>query len=593
MERKQRMALLGIPALMGFGIVGVAQASPQGGLIPFKDGDVAKASEVNDNFMFVDAKAEKGVLAFDELNGNPASTEPGLREKVADLKTRLDQLQPDVEDLADRTVGLENRSTALEQAVSDLDLRTDDLEGRARSLELRATSLEGRASLLESRATTLESNVRELQKAVNGIFFVLTAHDVRIRDLETAVDALEGEFVVLRNRVSIAENDIRALRTDLTRLGERVTSLEGSVTGLRNDVTGLQGSVGNLRSGITVANGFVGIGSSVPKSHLELQGTMNRPLRGNFKIVDDMVFGVGTDFANELRVGDAIRFEPVPVGRSVAVVISIDPSADPQELRIDPPLGSFAGLRAFSDSDLFRTHNGAGVSKSVVDKTGRVGIGGEAFRFARANITALPDDKHALRLRGPYVPDVGINFGVPVSDGIPLIEAFGGRGLRIATERSTAISIKDNGDVNFPGMISKGGGSFRIDHPLDPDNKYLAHSFVESPDMMNVYNGNIVLGPEGDAWVELPDWFEALNEGFRYQLTPIGGPGPGLFVAEEVQGNRFKISGGSAGLKVSWQVTGIRHDALARAHRIEVEQEKPVAERGTRLYPIPAAADPK
>jgi len=29
---------------------------------------------------------------------------------------------------------------------------------------------------------------------------------------------------------------------------------------------------------------------------------------------------------------------------------------------------------------------------------------------------------------------------------------------------------------------------FKVDHPLDPENKYLSHSFVESPDMMNIYN---------------------------------------------------------------------------------------------------------
>jgi hypothetical protein len=44
-----------------------------------------------------------------------------------------------------------------------------------------------------------------------------------------------------------------------------------------------------------------------------------------------------------------------------------------------------------------------------------------------------------------------------------------------------------DGDVDVDGNLSKAGGSFKIDHPLDPANKYLYHSFVESPDMMNVY----------------------------------------------------------------------------------------------------------
>ncbi|MGB6676336.1 MAG: hypothetical protein WBE44_06580, partial [Terriglobales bacterium] len=79
-----------------------------------------------------------------------------------------------------------------------------------------------------------------------------------------------------------------------------------------------------------------------------------------------------------------------------------------------------------------------------------------------------------------------------------------------------------NGNVDVDGNLSKAGGSFKIDHPLDPANKYLYHSFVESPDMMNIYNGNVITDAQGDAVVPLPDWFETLNRDFRYQLTVIG-----------------------------------------------------------------------
>ena len=58
-----------------------------------------------------------------------------------------------------------------------------------------------------------------------------------------------------------------------------------------------------------------------------------------------------------------------------------------------------------------------------------------------------------------------------------------------------------NGNVDVDGNLSKAGGSFKIDHPLDPANKYLYHSFVESPDMMNIYNGNVTTDAQGDAVV--------------------------------------------------------------------------------------------
>jgi hypothetical protein len=103
--------------------------------------------------------------------------------------------------------------------------------------------------------------------------------------------------------------------------------------------------------------------------------------------------------------------------------------------------------------------------------------------------------------------------------------------------------------------------------------------------MMNIYNGNATLDAHGEVTVELPEWFSALNRDFRYQLTPLGAASPNLYVADEIAENRFRIAGGTPGAKVSWQVTGIRHDAYAEAHRIPVEEMKPQAERGLYLVP--------
>ncbi|MEX2371655.1 MAG: hypothetical protein WD578_11660 [Bacteroidales bacterium] len=146
-----------------------------------------------------------------------------------------------------------------------------------------------------------------------------------------------------------------------------------------------------------------------------------------------------------------------------------------------------------------------------------------------------------------------------------------------------AAATKIYGDLYVQGSLNKSSGSFLIDHPLDPKNKFLYHSFVESPDMMNIYNGNIILNEDGEAIVKLPEYFEALNIKFRYQLTCIGGQA-NVFIAEEIADNEFKISGGFEGLKVSWQVTGIRNDSYAKYNRIEVEVDKPIDEKGTLLY---------
>jgi hypothetical protein len=85
------------------------------------------------------------------------------------------------------------------------------------------------------------------------------------------------------------------------------------------------------------------------------------------------------------------------------------------------------------------------------------------------------------------------------------------------------------------------------------------------------------LDDRGEAVVILPAWVQALCADFRYQLTCVGCPAP-VYVADEVADNHFRIVGGPAGTKVSWQLTGIREDAWARAHPLVVEQDKAEAQ---------------
>lgn len=142
-----------------------------------------------------------------------------------------------------------------------------------------------------------------------------------------------------------------------------------------------------------------------------------------------------------------------------------------------------------------------------------------------------------------------------------------------------------SGNVQITGSIAKGSGTFKIDHPLDPENKYLYHSFVESPDMMNIYNGNITTDANGNAIVKLPEYFSALNKDFRYQLTVIG-TFANAIVSQEVKNNTFEIKTDKPSVKVSWQVTGIRKDNYANAHRVIPEVEKEPEMKGRYLHPV-------
>ncbi|BCM91102.1 hypothetical protein IAD21_02966 [Abditibacteriota bacterium] len=140
------------------------------------------------------------------------------------------------------------------------------------------------------------------------------------------------------------------------------------------------------------------------------------------------------------------------------------------------------------------------------------------------------------------------------------------------------------GNLSVTGKLTKGSGSFKIDHPLHPATEYLSHSFVESPDMMNIYNGNAITNSKGEAWVQMPGYFAALNREFRYQLTPMGQFAQAI-IGQEIHNNRFLIKTDKPNVKVSWQVTGVRHDVYARQNRIKVEETKTGADRGKYLYP--------
>ena len=144
------------------------------------------------------------------------------------------------------------------------------------------------------------------------------------------------------------------------------------------------------------------------------------------------------------------------------------------------------------------------------------------------------------------------------------------------------------GDLAVSGTLTKGAGAFRIDHPLEPKRKYLQHSFVESPDMKNVYDGVVRTNAKGFATVRLPRYFSALNRDFRYQLTSLSGL-QNVAVARKIERNRFVIQSEKPRAEVSWQVTGIRKDAYANANRIQTEVAKADADRAT-LRPARLAA---
>ncbi|SRR6266508_1589323 len=187
---------------------------------------------------------------------------------------------------------------------------------------------------------------------------------------------------------------------------------------------------------------------------------------------------------------------------------------------------------------------------------------------------------------GPEISAAGVVGYAFTTNGNGVIASanLGPRAYALWAESSSGLAGLFDGHVQVNGQVFKSGGGFIIDHPVDPENKYLRHSFVESPDALNVYSGNATTDEDGNATVALPEYFEELNEGFHYQLTVIGEFAHAV-VAEEVKDNQFAIKTDRPNVRVSWQVTGVRKDAFAKMAGMKIEEEKPPEERGTYLHP--------
>ena len=244
--------------------------------------------------------------------------------------------------------------------------------------------------------------------------------------------------------------------------------------------------------------------------------------------------------------------------------------------------GVFGSTGASNRAGVHAVNTGGGIALLAESSsgTGVIGISTTDFGTGVAGHN-LSGGENSVGVTGQTLNGLGV-FGASTLGAGVLGQSADGTG--VVAFSGTGLAGHFLGDVSVSGNITKGGGSFKIDHPLDPANKMLSHSFVESPDMLNIYNGNVTTDANGEAIVTLPDYFAALNKDFRYQLTVIGQLAQAV-VASEVSNNQFQIKTDKPNVKVSWQVTGIRHDAWANKNRIPVVETKPDRERGFYIHP--------
>jgi trimeric autotransporter adhesin len=252
-----------------------------------------------------------------------------------------------------------------------------------------------------------------------------------------------------------------------------------------------------------------------------------------------------------------------------------------------PATGATRGVYGRVDSP-----NGFGVQARNAGAAG-TGAAVQAIGVNNHGVDATTDDGDSYAVRGVTNSGSGTAiYGYSPSGNAIVGQASGGVGVRGMS--ATGTGVFGHSDVSYSGFFdgslyatsaNASVKAFRIDHPLDPAGKVLAHSCVESNERLTMYAGTITTDAAGEATVELPDWFDALNRDLRYQLTVIGSFARAM-IKREVAGNRFTLATSEPGTKVSWQVTGVRQDAYAKAHPLAVETAKTGPEKGRYLNPL-------
>lgn len=227
-------------------------------------------------------------------------------------------------------------------------------------------------------------------------------------------------------------------------------------------------------------------------------------------------------------------------------------------------IGKTMGL--FSSADGGANGQTVGVQGQSTSIDG-IGVWGLATRTTSSSYGVFGDSKSTTNGTGV--------FGVAAGQG--LTTGVYGRGLS-----ATGFGVFSDGRTGATGTKS-----FVIDHPLDPENKYLMHYCAEGPEPRNVYQGTVVTDSAGFATVRLPDYYESINRDPLIQLTVIDGTTDFVMVkvTQKVANGQFQIRTSKPRVEVNWRVDAIRNDRWVQRYGRETEPVKPQTARGTYLRP--------
>lgn len=338
--------------------------------------------------------------------------------------------------------------------------------------------------------------------------------------------------------------------------------------------------------------GKVGVGTDTPTSKLTVQGMIETTM-GGLKFPDGTVqttaavSGLQSIFHDGTLTGDGTS--SLPLG--IAIPLTLNGVSDQAPILTIRNTGQGDGIVATAGSTI-NDDGPAGVRAVGGDSLfGRAGRGMTAQGGNHTGSSFAQDAGAGISARGGDSANGFGGVGVFATGGAGSANSHGGDGIVASGGAPDGFAGFFEGLVETTGSLRvgqnlsvQGTKNFKIDHPLDPENRYLLHAAIESSEVLNIYSGNVTTDENSKAVITLPDWFEAINRDFRYQLTVVGTFAQAI-VAEKIKGNRFSIKTNSPNVEVSWQVTGVRSDAVMLIHPFKAEEGKPDGERGTYLSP--------
>lgn len=357
--------------------------------------------------------------------------------------------------------------------------------------------------------------------------------------------------------------------TSGTTYGGFFSSLSNQGRGVYGQATAASGTTYGVYGKATSANGY-GVYS---EGRMHATGVIS----GN---------GSGLTNVNAAQLGGFassayLRSIPVPLnlsGGSSEVVLFVENT----NAGFSSTQGVYAIANSSSSSGVLGISNGSsGRGVFGVANGGGTSFGGD--------FQAYGSDTDTSGVRGLAYSVSGITYGVWGQS-----QSSTGYGTIGIANSSTGVTYGLYGRTTSPAgfaVFAQGNSSatgtkaFRIDHPFDPENKYLLHYSSESPTPQNFYVGNVMTDANGRAWVELPDYFSEINKNFKYQLTVISEDFVQAVVSKKAEGNRFQIRTSAPNTEVSWRVDADRNDLYVRNRPPKDVIAKEGPEKGTYQHP--------